>query len=58
MTKVQKRIVELVDRLGEITRADVEVRQIPYSAMQALINKGVLICNVGSNKFYMRDKAE
>lgn len=58
MTKTQKMIVELADRLGEVTRADIESRQIPYSAMQALINKGVLICNVGSDKYYMRDKAE
>ncbi|MEB5837064.1 hypothetical protein MXF26_12460 [Pantoea dispersa] len=58
MTKVQQRIVELAARLGEITKADVEVRQIPYSAMQSLINKGVLICNVGSDKFYLRDELE
>jgi len=58
MTKVQKRILSLAKELGGVTHSDIVARQIPFTALQALIEKGKLISNVGSGVYYINPISE
>lgn len=58
MTKVQKRIMILAEKLGGITHEQLNDRQIPFSALQALVKKGKLIQNIGSNVYYVNPVSE
>lgn len=58
MSKIQKRIIALAEKLGGVTHFDLNARQIPFSALQALVDKGKLIKNVGSEVYYINPLAE
>lgn len=58
MTKVQKRIMILAEKLGVITHEQLNDLQIPFSALQELVKKGKLIHNIGSNVYYVNPVSE
>lgn len=58
MTKVQKRILSLAKELGGVTYSDILARQIPFTALKAMIEKGKLINNVGSGVYYINPISE
>jgi len=58
MTKVQKRIMNLAERLGGVTHFDLNARNIPFSALQALVNKGKIIRNINSEVYYINPVSE
>jgi hypothetical protein len=53
MTKVQKRVLDLARALGGVTHFDLNARQIPFSAMQSLIDKGKLVRNIDSQVWHI-----